>query len=80
MEFVQFHPTGIYGLGVLISEAARGEGGILRNGEGKRFMEEYAPVIKDLAARDVVSRAIMTEIREGRGIDGRDYVHLDLTH
>jgi succinate dehydrogenase / fumarate reductase flavoprotein subunit len=80
MEFVQFHPTGIYGLGVLISEAARGEGGILRNGEGKRFMEDYAPVIKDLAARDVVSRAIMTEIRQGRGIDGRDYVHLDLTH
>ncbi len=80
MEFVQFHPTGIYGLGVLISEAARGEGGILRNGEGKRFMEAYAPVIKDLAARDVVSRAIMTEIGEGRGIDDRDYVHLDLTH
>ena len=79
MEFVQFHPTGIYGLGVLISEAARGEGGVLRNREGKRFMEEYAPTIKDLAARDMVSRAIMTEIREGRGIDGRDYVHLDLT-
>ena len=79
MEFVQFHPTGIYGLGVLISEAARGEGGILRNGEGNRFMEDYAPVIKDLAPRDVVSRAIMTEIREGRGIDGRDFVHLDLT-
>jgi succinate dehydrogenase / fumarate reductase, flavoprotein subunit len=79
MEFVQFHPTGIYGLGVLISEAARGEGGILRNREGKRFMEDYAPVIKDLAARDVVSRAIMTEIAEGRGIDGRDFVHLDLT-
>jgi succinate dehydrogenase / fumarate reductase flavoprotein subunit len=80
MEFVQFHPTGIYGLGVLISEAARGEGGILRNRDGKRFMEEYAPVIKDLAARDVVSRAIMTEIRQGRGIDGSDFVHLDLTH
>ncbi|MGB6067125.1 MAG: succinate dehydrogenase flavoprotein subunit [Desulfomonilaceae bacterium] len=79
MEFVQFHPTGIYGLGVLISEAARGEGGILRNREGKRFMEEYAPVIKDLAARDVVSRAMMTEIRAGRGIDGRDFLHLDLT-
>jgi succinate dehydrogenase flavoprotein subunit len=79
MEFVQFHPTGIYGLGVLISEAARGEGGVLRNREGKRFMEEYAPVIKDLAARDVVSRAMMTEIRAGRGIDGRDYLHLDLT-
>jgi succinate dehydrogenase / fumarate reductase, flavoprotein subunit len=80
MEFVQFHPTGIYGLGVLISEAARGEGGVLRNREGKRFMEDYAPTIKDLAPRDVVSRAITTEIRQGRGIDGRDFVHLDLTH
>lgn len=80
MEFVQFHPTGIYGLGVLISEAARGEGAILRNDEGRRFMEEYAPTIKDLAPRDVVSRAITTEIRAGRGIGGRDYVHLDLTH
>ena len=80
MEFVQFHPTGIYGLGVLISEAARGEGGILRNNLGERFMERYAPTIKDLAARDVVSRAIMSEIRAGRGIDGRDFVHLDLTH
>jgi succinate dehydrogenase / fumarate reductase, flavoprotein subunit len=80
MEFVQFHPTGIYGLGVLISEAARGEGAILRNREGRRFMEEYAPTIKDLAPRDMVSRAIMTEIRAGRGIDGRDFVHLDLTH
>jgi succinate dehydrogenase / fumarate reductase flavoprotein subunit len=79
MEFVQFHPTGIYGLGVLISEAARGEGGVLRNREGSRFMEKYAPTIKDLAARDVVSRAIMTEIREGRGIDGKDFVNLDLT-
>lgn len=80
MEFVQFHPTGIYGLGVLISEAARGEGGILKNRLGERFMEHYAPTIKDLAARDVVSRAIMSEIRAGRGIDGRDFVHLDLTH
>ena len=80
MEFIQFHPTGIYGLGVLISEAARGEGGILRNRLGERFMERYAPTIKDLAPRDVVSRAILTEIREGRGIDGKDYVHLDLTH
>ena len=80
MEFVQFHPTGIYGLGVLISEAARGEGGILRNGNGERFMERYAPTIKDLAPRDMVSRAIYTEIREGRGIGGRDFVHLDLTH
>ena len=80
MEFVQFHPTGIYGLGVLISEAARGEGGILRNGSGERFMERYAPTIKDLAPRDMVSRAIYREIQEGRGIDGRDYVYLDLTH
>jgi succinate dehydrogenase / fumarate reductase flavoprotein subunit len=80
MEFVQFHPTGIYGLGVLLSEAARGEGGILRNDAGERFMERYAPTIKDLAARDVVSRAIRSEIRAGRGVDGKDYVHLDLTH
>ena len=80
MEFVQFHPTGIYGLGVLISEAARGEGGILRNGKGERFMERYAPSLKDLAPRDMVSRAIMEEIRAGRGIDGQDFVHLDLTH
>jgi succinate dehydrogenase / fumarate reductase flavoprotein subunit len=80
MEFVQFHPTGIHGLGVLISEAARGEGGILRNRDDERFMERYAPTIKDLAARDVVSRAIMQEIQEGRGIDGQDFVHLDLTH
>jgi succinate dehydrogenase / fumarate reductase flavoprotein subunit len=80
MEFFQFHPTGIWGMGILLSEAVRGEGGILRNGEGERFMERYAPTIKDLAPRDVVSRAIYTEIREGRGIDGKDYVHLDLTH
>jgi succinate dehydrogenase / fumarate reductase flavoprotein subunit len=80
MEFVQFHPTGIYNLGILISEAARGEGGILRNNEGKRFMEQYAPVIKDLAPRDMVSRCILKEIRAGRGINGKDYVHLDLTH
>jgi succinate dehydrogenase / fumarate reductase flavoprotein subunit len=80
MEFVQFHPTGIYGLGVLISEAARGEGGILRNHEGERFMERYASTLKDLAPRDMVSRAISQEIREGRGIDGKDFVHLDLTH
>ena len=80
MEFVQFHPTGIHGLGVLLSEAARGEGGILRNSQGERFMERYAPTLKDLAPRDMVSRAIAREIREGRGIDGRDFVHLDLTH
>lgn len=80
MEFVQFHPTGIYGLGVLISEAARGEGGILRNDLGERFMERYAPTIKDLGPRDMISRAIYMEIREGRGIGGKDYVHLDLTH
>ncbi len=80
MEFVQFHPTGIWGLGVLLSEAARGEGGVLRNSSGERFMERYAPTIKDLAPRDMVSRAIYREVREGRGINGQDYVHLDLTH
>jgi succinate dehydrogenase / fumarate reductase, flavoprotein subunit len=80
MEFVQFHPTGIYKLGILISEAARGEGGVLRNQAGERFMERYAPTIKDLAPRDMVSRCILEEIRAGRGIDGKDYVHLDLTH
>jgi succinate dehydrogenase flavoprotein subunit len=80
MEFVQFHPTGIYKLGILISEAARGEGGILLNKDGERFMERYAPVIKDLAPRDMVSRCILEEIRAGKGIDGKDYVHLDLTH
>mgnify|MGYP005831696895 CR=1 FL=1 len=79
MEFIQFHPTGIRGLGILISEAARGEGGVLRNGLGERFMERYAPVIKDLAPRDIVSRAIVREVQEGRGIHGEDYVHLDLT-
>jgi succinate dehydrogenase / fumarate reductase flavoprotein subunit len=78
MEFFQFHPTGLYGLGILVTEGARGEGGILINRRGERFMERYAPTIKDLAPRDMVSRAIMTEIREGRGIDGRDFVHLDL--
>jgi succinate dehydrogenase / fumarate reductase flavoprotein subunit len=80
LEFVQFHPTGIFGLGVLISEAARGEGGVLRNDAGEAFMARYAPAIRDLAPRDVVSRAIATEIRQGRGVGGRDYVHLDLTH
>lgn len=80
MEFIQFHPTGLYPLGILVSEAARGEGGFLRNRLGERLMERYAPTVKDLAARDVVSRAILTEIREGKGISGKDYVHLDLTH
>lgn len=80
MEFVQFHPTGICGLGVLISEAARGEGGILLNRDGERFMETYAPALKDLAPRDMVSRAITEEVRAGRGIGGKDFVHLDLTH
>ena len=83
MEFVQFHPTGLWKLGILVSEAARGEGGILRNKDGERFMERYAPSIKDLAPRDMVSRAIYTEIKEGRGIeasDGSFYVGLDLTH
>jgi succinate dehydrogenase / fumarate reductase flavoprotein subunit len=80
MEFVQFHPTGIYKLGILISEAARGEGGVLRNNDGERFMERYAPVIKDLAPRDMVSRCMLEEIRDGKGIGGKDYLHLDLTH
>jgi succinate dehydrogenase / fumarate reductase, flavoprotein subunit len=80
MEFFQFHPTGIYRLGILISEAARGEGGILLNDDGERFMERYAPTLKDLAPRDIVSRCIFQEIKEGRGIDGKDYVHLDLRH
>jgi succinate dehydrogenase / fumarate reductase flavoprotein subunit len=80
MEFVQFHPTGLYGLGVLVTEAARGQGGILRNDKSEPFMERYAPTIKDLAPRDMVSRAILTEIQKGRGIGGRDHVYLDLTH
>ena len=80
MEFFQFHPTGLYSLGILITEGVRGEGGVLINGKSERFMERYAPAIKDLAPRDMASRAIMTEIKEGRGIDGKDYVHLDLTH
>jgi len=80
LEFYQFHPTGIAGMGILITEGVRGEGGILRNGEGDRFMEEYAPNMKDLASRDVVSRAIYKEIRAGRGIDGKRFVHLDATH
>ncbi|OGR50871.1 MAG: succinate dehydrogenase flavoprotein subunit [Elusimicrobia bacterium RIFCSPLOWO2_02_FULL_39_32] len=80
MEFFQFHPTGIYKMGILLTEACRGEGGILRNKNGERFMERYAPNIKDLAPRDIVSRCIYLEVRDGRGIDGKDYVHLDLTH
>jgi succinate dehydrogenase / fumarate reductase, flavoprotein subunit len=81
MEMFQFHPTGLYRLGVLLSEAARGEGAVVRNKDGERFMERYAPTIKDLAPRDMVSRAIYQEVREGRGAgpDG-DYVYLDLTH
>ena len=81
MEFYQFHPTGIYRLGILLSEAARGEGGILRNKDGERFMERYAPTIKDLAPRDMVSRAIATEINNGNGAGPKnDFVYLDLTH
>lgn len=79
MEFFQFHPTGLYGLGILVTEGARGEGGILVNSHGERFMESYAPSIKDLAPRDMVSRAIMDELKAGRGIGGKDYIHLDLT-
>jgi succinate dehydrogenase / fumarate reductase flavoprotein subunit len=80
MEFFQFHPTGIYKMGILLSEAVRGEGGIIINDQGERFMERYAPTVKDLAPRDMVSRAIYQEIREGRGIDGKDYVYLDVRH
>ena len=81
MEFFQFHPTGLAGLGILLSEAARGEGAILRNSEGERFMERYAPTIKDLAPRDIVARSMATEIREGRGAGPyKDYVYLDITH
>ncbi len=81
MEFVQFHPTGIYGAGCLITEGVRGEGGILRNSDGERFMERYAPSVKDLAPRDMVSRSMTIEIREGRGVGPlKDHINLDLTH
>ena len=77
MEFYQFHPTGLYKLGILLSEAARGEGAVFLNGKGERFMERYMPTLKDLAPRDICSRFIYKEVREGRGIDGKDYVYLD---
>lgn len=78
MEFYQFHPTGIFKLGILITEGVRGEGGVLVNRHGERFMEKYAPKVKDLASRDVISRAIYMELRNGNGIKGKDYVHLDI--
>jgi succinate dehydrogenase/fumarate reductase flavoprotein subunit len=81
MEFVQFHPTGIYGVGCLMTEGCRGEGGILRNSEGERFMERYAPTAKDLASRDVVSRSMTLEILGGRGVGKeKDHIHLHLNH
>jgi succinate dehydrogenase / fumarate reductase flavoprotein subunit len=78
MEFYQFHPTGILSLGILLTEGVRGEGGVLINGKGERFMERYAPTVKDLASRDVVSRSIYLEIRDGNGINGDRYVYLDM--
>ncbi len=80
MEFYQFHPTGVYGIGILLSEAARGEGGTLLNRDGERFMARYAPRLMELAPRDMVSRAMYLEIRDGRGIDGKDYLFLDVSH
>jgi succinate dehydrogenase / fumarate reductase flavoprotein subunit len=80
MEMYQFHPTGIYKVGVLLSEAARGEGGKVLNGQGEYFMARYMPTLKDLAPRDIVSRCIVQEVKEGRGVDGKDYVFLDLRH
>ncbi len=80
LEFFQFHPTGIRGMGILITEAVRGEGGILLNNEGERFMERYSPTLLDLAPRDIVSRAIYLEEKAGRGINGQDYVYLDASH
>lgn len=80
MEFYQFHPTGIVGIGILLSEAARGEGGYLLNNDGQRFMERYAHTLMELAPRDMVSRAIYQEVRAGRGINGKDYVYLDVRH
>jgi succinate dehydrogenase / fumarate reductase flavoprotein subunit len=79
MEFFQFHPTGIYRMGILITEGVRGEGGVLINGEGERFMERYAPTVKDLASRDVISRAMYLEIKDGKGIGGKGYMNLDVT-
>ena len=79
MEFFQFHPTGIYRMGILITEGVRGEGGVLLNDEGERFMDRYAPTVKDLASRDVVSRAMYLEMQDGRGIGGRRYLYLDVT-
>ncbi len=80
MEFYQFHPTGVYKLGILLSEAARGEGAVFVNDKGERFMERYSPTLKDLAPRDICSRCVYQEIREGRGIGGKDYVYLDFRH
>ncbi len=80
MEFVQFHPTGLWKSGILVTEGARGEGGHLKNRDGRRFMEDYAPTLMELAPRDMVSRSMQTEIDEGRGIDGKDYIYLDVSH